>query len=170
MIVAGLIVGVATVAVPGFAADQTLDATLASTVSMTGNPTAAVSDWTLASSGSNTTSGGNMTVNANSVYVVSVTADKTRLSEWDTDAYVTDGAALGAALNVIAARTGGTALVAGVGATAVVGTSTTLATGTGGGTDTYGITLSQLTAVTDEALPAGRTYHTVLTYTASSSL
>lgn len=144
-------------------------------VSMTVTPSSTVS-WTLASTGANTTSGGTLTVSANEPYTVTVSGDKSRLSEWNTSAssYVSDGKTLGAAMDVIAARTGGSALIPGVGATATIGASSTLATGTGGtitdATDQYSITLSQLTAITDSALPAGRTYHIVLTYTASPTL
>lgn len=143
-------------------------------VSMTVTPDASVS-WTLTPVGVNTTSGGSMTVSATQDYIVTVTADRARLTEYDTgtSSYVPDGKTLDAALNVTAVRTGGTAAVPGVGATAVIGTSTTLAAGVGavlGATDEYAITLSQATALTDEALPSGSTYRIVLTYTASSLL
>lgn len=170
---AALILALAIMAGPAGASTQTIDATLSNTVSMTTTPDATVSGWNLASSGANQTSGGTMTVNANSAYTVTVTGDKTRMTEYITasSAYeTTSPKTLTTALSVVGARTGGTAPVAGTAATAVVGTSSTFATGTGGGTDTYSVTLSQPTVITDEALAAGRTYHIVLTYTASSAL
>jgi hypothetical protein len=144
-----------------------------SAVSMTVSPPSTVS-WSLSSSGANSTSGGSFTVSANEAYTVTVTADKTRLSEYASGAYVPDGKALGAPLFVDATRTGGTAVVPGIGVVAEIGSTSTLATGTGGTitslTDQYSITLSQETAITDPALPEGRTYHIVLTYTASAAL
>jgi len=141
-------------------------------VSMTTTPTATISDWVLQPTGANQRSGGTVTINATEPYEVTMTADKTRLSEWDTgtSSYVTDGETLGAAPQVTAARTGGTALVPGVGATATIGVTDSVATGTGLGTDEYAITLSQATTILDKALPGGRTYHIVLTYTASATL
>lgn len=143
-------------------------------ISMTVNPTTSIS-WNLAAEGANSRSGGSMTISATLPYRVTLTADKTRLSEYNpsTPGYVTGGKTLAAPLNVTAARTGGTATVPGIGSTAVVGTSTTVATGTGGlggQTDAYAITLSQTTAITDQALASGRVYRIVLTYTASSAL
>jgi hypothetical protein len=163
---------VALLAIPASADDQVIDATLSNTVSMTASPTSSVSGWSLASTGANTTSGGSMTINSNSAYTVTVSGDKTRMSEYETatTSYVTSGRTLTNALSVTASRTGGTAVVPGVGAIAVVGTSNTLATGTGLGTDDYSVTLSQPTAITDESLASGYTYHIVLTYTASSTL
>jgi hypothetical protein len=173
-----LVIGIMTLAVgamalPAGAATQTIDATLGGTLSMTASPSTSVSGWSLASSGANTTSGGSMTINSNQPYTVGVTADKTKMTEYvtATTSYVASSPkTLAAAPQIIGARSAGTAVVAGVGATAVVGTSTLLATGTGLGTDTYDITLSQTTAITDTALPSGETYHIVLTYTASSTL
>lgn len=169
---AAVVLVTALVAGPVGAATQTVDATLGNTVSMDTSPTAEISGWTLASTGSNTTSGGSMAISANSPYTVTVTGDKSLLSEYDTVAedYVVDGKTLSSALSVISSRTGGTAPVPGIAATAVVGTSSTLATGTGLGTDEYSLTLSQPTLITDEALESGHTYHIVLTYTASSTL
>lgn len=109
-----------------------------------------------------------MTLNATAAYIVTVVADKNTMSEWDGAAYVTGGKTLGSALTVTAARTGGTSVIPGVGLAAVVSTSSaTLATGTGPGTDDFSVTLSQPTLITDAALATGRTYHIVLTYTAS---
>jgi hypothetical protein len=129
-----------------------------------------VSGWTLATSGANTTSGGSMTISSNAPYTATVTADKAALSEYASGAYVVSGKTLSSPLSVVPSRTGGTALVPGVATPAVVGTSTLLGTGTGLGTDTYSLTLSQPTLISDSALPAGSTYHIVLTYTASSTL
>jgi len=170
---AALALMLAILAGPAGASTQTIDATLSNTVSMTTTPDSAVSGWSLASTGSNQTSGGTMTVNANSAYTVTVTADKSAMTEYITasSAYeTTSPKTLSTALSVIGARTGGTAPVAGTAATAVIGTSTTFATGLGSGTDDYSVTLSQPTVITDKALAAGRTYHIQLTYTASSAL
>ena len=158
----------AAIALPAGAAPQVVDATLTNTVSMTASPSATVSGWTLSPSATNTTSGGSMTISANSAYTVTVSGDVSAMTEYitSTSAYASSPKTLSAALNIIAARSGGTAPVPGVGATAVTGTSTTLATGTGLGTDTYDITLSQATTIADQALPTGRTYHIALTYTA----
>jgi hypothetical protein len=121
-------------------------------------------------SGANTTSGGSLTVNSNQPYTGTVTADKSRMTEYASGAYVSSSPkTLATALTVQSARSSGTAPVAGVASNAVVGTSTLLATGTGLGTDTYDITLSQPTLITDQALSTG-TYHIVLTYTVSSTL
>jgi hypothetical protein len=152
---------------------QVIDASLSSTVSMTTSPTATISSWTLASTGANTRSGGQMTINANGPYLVSVTADKTRMTEYvtSTSSYVSSSPkTLTSPLTVTATRSSGTAVTPGAGLAAIVGTSTTLATGTGLGTDTYDVSLSQPTAITDTALPSGETYHIELTYTASSTL
>lgn len=160
-------------AAPAQANTQVIDATITSTLSMDTKPTAAISGWSLASTGANTTSGGSIGINANQAYTVTVTADKTRMTEYvtATSSYVaTTPKSLASPLSVVTARTGGTAATPGVAATAVVGTSTTLATGTGLGTDTYSVTLSQPTTIADPALPSGRTYHIVLTYTAASTL
>jgi hypothetical protein len=157
-------------AIPATASTQTIDATLTNTISMTATPSSSVS-WTLASSGANTASGGSMTINSNGPYTVSVTADKSKMTEYTSGAYVASSPkTLTTALTVQSARSAGTAVVPGVGSNAVVGTSTLAATGTGLGTDTYDVTLSQPTLITDPALPAGETYHIQLTYTASSTL
>ncbi len=142
-------------------------------VSMTASPPSSLS-WTLVPAGGNTTSGGTITVQATEAYNVTVTADRTRLTEWITadGAYASTPKTLTAPLSVL------TALESGLGvpvANVSVGTSsTTIATGAGTvltpATDTYALTLSQTTAITDAALPSGRTYHVVLTYTASAAL
>jgi hypothetical protein len=157
-------------ALPASASTQTIDATLGSTLAMTATPSSTVS-WSLASTGANTTSGGSLTVNSNAPYTATVTADKTKMTQWITgsSAYASSPKTLATALSVLGSRSAGTAAVAGVGATAVVGTSTTLATGTGLGTDTYDVTLSQPTLITDSGLPSGDTYHIILTYTASAA-
>ncbi|MGZ4214003.1 MAG: hypothetical protein ACXVQV_12300 [Actinomycetota bacterium] len=143
-------------------------------VSMSG-PTGTVSGWTLASTGTNTISGGTLTVSALlSPYTVTVTADKTRMSEYSGGGYVSNGKTLSDPLNVTATLSTPHCLVPGVGATAIIGTSSTLATGTGlaitGCSDTYTITLSQATSVADPALVPGHTYHISLTYTVSGGL
>jgi hypothetical protein len=158
------------IAIPASASTQTIDATLTNTIAMTASPSSTVS-WTLASSGANTTSGGSMTINSNGPYTVAVTADKSKMTEYASGNYVASSPkTLTTALTVQSVRSAGTAAVAGVGSNAVIGTSTLAATGTGLGTDTYDETLSQPTLITDPALPAGETYHIVLTYTASSTL
>jgi hypothetical protein len=174
-LIAGVVlaVGALAFASPAGAAPQTIDANLGSTLSMTTSPTASVSGWNLASTGANTTSGGSIGVNSNQPYTIAVTADKAKLTEYvtGTSSYVASSPkALTTALSVLAVRSGGTALVPGVAATAVIGTSSSLAVGTGLGTDTYDLTLSQPTLITDAALPSGETYHIVLTYTLSSTL
>lgn len=143
-------------------------------VSMSG-PTGTVSGWNLSSSGANTISGGTLTVSALlSSYTVTVTADKTRMSEYASGAYVVNGKTLSSALSVTAAIATPHCLTPGVGVTAVIGTSTTLATGTGlaitGCSDAYTITLSQPTSIADPALVPGHTYHISLTYTVSGGL
>jgi len=143
--------------------------------SMVGPTGATVSGWSLASSGTNTLSGGTLTISSLlSSYTVTVQGDKSRMSEYASGAYVSSGKTLGAALHVITARTGGTgALCNGSGTNATVGTSaTTVASGPGGllCSDIYSVTLSQATALTDSALATGRSYHIVLTYTLSGGL
>lgn len=140
-------------------------------VTMTTEPSAVVSGWTLAPSGANSTGGGTMTIDATGPYSVTIVSDVNRMSEHDGTSYVASGRALGSALTVAASRTAGTAPVPGTGlAVATSTTAGTLATGAGLGTDTYSITLSQPTAGTDAALPGGRTYHIVLTYTAAPNV
>lgn len=144
-------------------------------VTMTSAPTSSITGWSLASTGANSRSGGSMTLSATAPWLVTVSADKSTMSEWNGSAYVSNGKALGSALTVSSARTGGTATVPGVGLSVAASTSAgTLATGTGvavtGGTDIFSITLSQPTAITDAALANGHTYHIVLTYTAQLAL
>jgi hypothetical protein len=174
-----LIIGTAIVAtvfaatIPARAAPQIVDASIGSSLSMTTSPNSSVSGWVLASTGANTASGGSMGINSNQPYTVAVTGDKATMTEYVTasSSYVSSSPkALGQPISVIAVRTGGTTTSVGVGATAVVGTSPTVATGAGLGTDTYSVTLSQPTSIVDPALPSGRTYHIVLTYTLSSTL
>lgn len=173
LVVTGMVAAVIAVALPARAADQVVDANLASVLQMTTSPTASVSGWNLAGTGGNTTSGGSIGVNANQPWTISVTADKTKMTEYVTAsaAYVSPSPkSLTTGLSIQPTRTGGTAVVPGVGATATTGSSTLLATGTGLGTDDFNITLSQPTLIVDPALVAGRTYHIVLTYTLSSTL
>jgi hypothetical protein len=167
--VAIVAVAVLGIALPAGAATQTVTANIAGSLSMGTSPSSTVADWALAATGANTTSGGSIGVTSNGPYTVSVTADKTRMTQYDTTAgtYVASSPkTLTAPLNVIATSTSGT----GVGATAIVGTSSTLATGAGLGTDAYSVQLSQATSIADSALPSGYTYRIVLTYTAASTL
>jgi hypothetical protein len=143
-------------------------------VGMSG-PNATVSSWNLMSTGSNNLVVGTLTVSALlSPYTVTVTADKTRMTEYSGSAYISGGKTLTAPLNVTAAIATPHCLVPGAGATAIIGTSTTLATGVGlavtGCSDAFTITLSQATSLSDPALPAGHNYHIVLTYTVSGGL
>lgn len=158
-------------AAPAGAATQTIDATLAASVTMSTSPTSTISSWTLASTGANTTSGGSVGVTANAPYIVTVQADKAKMTEYvtSTSSYVTPSPkTLAASLSLVPVLSSGTAVP--VASLAVGTTASTLATGAGLGTDVMSLTLSQTTAVTDPALPSGRTYHIVLTYTASSTL
>ncbi len=151
-------------------ANQTIDATLGSSVALTAAPSD-VSSWALAASGANTTSGGNLTVSANTAYTVSVVAEKATLSEWNGTGYVSNGKSLTAPMTVSATRTGGTAAVAGLATPASVGVASAgLITGTGGGTDAFSVSLSQPTLITDKPLTGTNTYHNKLTYTASAAL
>jgi hypothetical protein len=144
-------------------------------VSMVGPTTGTVSGWSLASTGSNSLSGGTLTISALlSSYTVTVQADKSKMSEYNSGAYVSGGKTLAASLHVISARTGGTGVsCSGVGQDASVGTSaTTVASGPGGllCSDIYSINLSQTTSITDTALASGHSYHIILTYTLSGGL
>jgi hypothetical protein len=172
-VAAVVVLGSLALVVPAHASTQTIDASLSSALSMTTSPTATISSWTLASSGANTTSGGSMALSSNQPYTVSVSADKTRLTEYvtATSSYVASSPkALTSPLVITPTRTGGTAPTAATASAATLGTSTLLVTGTGLGTDTFDLSLGQTTAITDSTLPSGETYHIVLTYTASSSL
>jgi hypothetical protein len=105
-------------------------------------------------------------------FVLTVKSDKSRMSEFSSGAYVGGGKTLGAALNVIPTRSGGNC-TPGTGSTVAVGTSDqTLISGNGGllCSETWAITLSQTTAITDQSLASGHTYHIVLTYTLSGLL
>src|SRR5258708_2600451 len=107
MLAIGIVaLAVAAMAIPASASTQTIDATLGSTLAMTATPSSTVS-WGLASSGANTTSGGSLTVNSNQPYTATVTADKTKMTEWITasSAYVASSPkALTTALSVAGAR------------------------------------------------------------------
>ena len=163
---------VALIAVPAGAADQVITANIGSSLTLDTAPTATVSDWALAASGANTTSGGSIGISANDAYTVAVSADKPVLSEYDTTsgAYVVGGKTLATPLSVLAVWTSGTSPVPGIGATATIGVSSLLAQGTGLGADQYALTLSQPTLISDAALPSGRTYRIVLTYVLASTL
>ncbi|MFN2524699.1 MAG: hypothetical protein ABR505_00305 [Actinomycetota bacterium] len=155
---------------PAKAATQVIDATLAPGVAMTAVPTPNIT-WALAMAGANTTSGGSMTVSANTPYTVTMSAEKDFLTQHNGSGYVSGGSALSAPLTVTAQRTGGTALIPGVGLVLPASTlGGPIGGGTGGGTDQYSITLSQPTVITDKPLPEGHTYHNVLTYTASATI
>lgn len=153
------------------AATQTIDATLGSSVSMTTSPTASISGWALSATGANTVSGGSMTIQANTPYTVTVAGDQAKMTEYitGTSSYVTPSPKqLTAALSVIPTLSSGAGVPV---ASLAVGTvAAPLAAGTGLTTDSYALTLSQTTAITDSPLAAGRTYHIVLTYTASAVL
>jgi hypothetical protein len=158
---------------PAAANPQTVTGNVATSLSMdTTSLTTTISNWALAAYGSNTTSGGSMTITSNVPYTVNVTSDKTVMSEYNTasSTYVASGKTLTSPLSVTAARSGGDAVVPGVGATAASNGSTLLATGTGLGSDTYATTLSQPTVIKDPRLGTNRTYRMVLTYTVSSTL
>ena len=142
---------------------------------MVGPTGSTISGWSLNSTGSNTISGGSLTISSLlSSYTVTVQADKAKMSEFSGGAYVGGGNALSAALHVITSRTGGSGVLCnGVGVDATVGTSaTTVASGPGGlaCSDIYSVTLSQATSISDKALTPGHTYHIVLTYTLSGGL
>jgi len=149
-----------------------LAAPAGATVTLDASQAGNVSGWTLVPAGTNSRTAGSLTVTSTGPYTLSVAFDQTRMTEWNTAAaaYVTGGKALATPLTVSVARTGGTALVPTVTAGAVSGTSTLLATGPGVGSDTFALTLTQPTAITDPALLSGRSYHIVLTFTAASSL
>jgi hypothetical protein len=138
-------------------------------VSMTTAPTATISGWTLAYSGSNTTAAGTLGVTATTAYTVTVQADMSRLTEWITasSSYATNPKTLGSALSVLTSLTSGLGVP--VSPVAVGTSASTIATGVTG-TDTYALTLSQPTSISDPALVSGHTYHIVLTYTASATI
>ena len=143
--------------------------------SMVGPTGSSISGWSLSSSGTSTISGGTLTVGSLlSSYTVTVQGDKSKMSEYNSGAYVNGGKSLGAALHVITSRTGGTGLAcSGVGTNATVGTgATTVASGPGGAlcSDIYSVNLSQATSIGDSALAPGHSYHIVLTYTLSGGL
>lgn len=168
-----LIAGMLTmlVGLPAGAATQTIDATISSTVSMTTAPTASISGWNLSATGANTTSGGTMQIQSNVAYTVTVVADKAKLTEYitATGAYqTTSPKSLTNPLSIVPTLSSGAGVP--VASLAVGTTPATIATGTGLTTDSYALTLSQTTAITDAPLAAGRTYHMVLTYTASATV
>jgi hypothetical protein len=143
--------------------------------SMVGPTGSTISGWSLSSSGTSTISGGTLTISSLlSSYTVTVQADKSKMSEYNSGAYVAGGKSLSASLHVITARTGGSGVSCnGVGVNATVGTSaTTVASGPGGllCSDIYSVTLSQATTINDSALATGHTYHIILTYTLSGGL
>ncbi|MDQ3646046.1 MAG: hypothetical protein M3345_03825 [Actinomycetota bacterium] len=162
-IVAGALVA------PAAAETTVIDASLATALSMTTAPAANVSGWNLAATGANSTSGGSLAVNANVPYTVTMSAQKTTLTEYvtATSAYeATAPKSLGSPLTVTPTSTGGT----GVAAAATSATGGVVVTGIGGGTDSFTLSLSQPTTIADDPLTTGRTYHNVLTYTLASTL
>ena len=169
--VAAIAAALTAAAVPAGAADQIVTASVDSVISMSTPPSATVSFGTL-TTGAHTASGGSVGISANVPYLVTVSADKTAMSEYDTvgTAYVASGKTLASPLSIIPVRSGGTALVPGIATPAIIGVSTLLATATGLGTDTYDLTLSQPTGLTDRTLAVGHTYRIVLTYTASAPI
>ncbi|MFN2641047.1 MAG: hypothetical protein ABR548_04015 [Actinomycetota bacterium] len=138
-------------------------------VSMTTARSATISGWTLVPSGANTRAAGSIGITATGPYLVTVSADRSRMTEYVTAsaAYATTPKTLGAALSVLTTTTSGLGIAT---SSVSVGTSaTTIATGVTG-TDAYSVSLSQPTAITDRALASGRTYHIALTYTASTTV
>lgn len=164
---------------PAGAATQIIDATLSGAVAMTTSPTATVNNWALAI-GANSKSAGNMTIQASVPYVVTVTAEKATLTEWNPAAnggaggYVTGGKTLTTPMVITPSATGGTVPLVGSGVSVLtpsVGTgSSNLVTGIGGTTDTYSLSLGQTVLVSDSPTTGSNTYHNVLTYTASAAL
>lgn len=169
----------ATVLATGASAeDTTVDGTIASSISISTAPSASVA-MTLPTTGTATTSGGNIAVTANEDYTLTVVGNKAKMTEYGT-AFITDTngdglddttgqstaygtGTLGSSLSVVAGYVSG----AGVPATAIVSTNpATLATSVGLTTDEYSLTLSQPTTIADKA----GTYRIVLTYTASPTL
>jgi hypothetical protein len=149
---------------------QVIDASIGTSISMTTTPSATIGGWTLAASGANTTAGGTMAVQANTPYKVTVKSDKATMTEFVTGSSAYETASpksLTTPISVVTALTAGAGIPV---PTLAVGTTTAnIATGTGLTTDTYSVTLSQPTVISDVPLAAGRTYHIVLTYTATSA-
>lgn len=155
----------------GFAASTTgtqdLDATLASSITLSlSSPNVG---FALPSSGTTNVPSGSATVTANSPYTVTVVSDGTALRQWDGTAYVAAGKALATAPSLAVASSSGTG-VAGAGGPVTNAAPTAVATGLGGGTDVFGLTVSQATTVADTPLPSGHTYHARFTYTAANSI
>lgn len=164
------VMGILVVAGVASAAVQVIDGTLSASISMTTSPSPTVA-WVFAPSGANSASGGTVGVTANTPYILTVAADKTRLTEYITasSAYeTTSPKTLFSPLSVLAAWASGSGVSSGTIAAGT--TATTIAAGAGLTVDTYSITLSQPTTIADPPLAAGRTYHIVLTYTASAPL
>jgi hypothetical protein len=142
--------------------------------------TSPISGWNLASTGSNTKAGGTVAINVGAIvnlshWTISIHSDKSRMSEFASNAYVSGGKTLGAALQVVPQSGPTGSCTVNSQQTVTVGTSDgTLATGpvplVGSCTKTFTINLSQTTAITDPALATGHTYHLVLTYTLATAL
>lgn len=144
---------------------QTIDAAIAGTITMSTTPSATVSSWNLSASGANTVSGGTIVVAANTPYKVTVMSDVAKMTQWTGTAYVTPSPkVLTSLLSVLTSLTGGAGVA--VPAVAVGTTAQNIATGTGLSTDTYSLSLSQPTVITD----APASYHMVLTYTATANI
>ncbi len=140
-------------------ADQTVDGTLATTVTMNTAPDPSVS-WAL-SPGANTKAGGKLEIASNTAYTVTLQAAKATMTKYSAGAYGTD--ALATATTVTPTLTAGTAVPAPV----LTGTTAqTLVTGVGLTTDTMSLQLSQPVLISDK--PAS--YRNVFTYTASAAL
>jgi hypothetical protein len=172
VITAVLVAAFVSAAMPAYAAnpsDQTITASIGSSLTVNTSPDATVSNWALATTGANTTGGGSIVVTSNVPYTVSVTGSKATMSEYDTTlgtpAYVSGGKTLALPLNIQATKSAVTT-------TAVVGTSSsTLITSLGlAANETYTLTLSQTTSIADAALVSGHVYRTVVTYLAASTL
>lgn len=157
-------------AAPAFGETQVVDATLPLAISMTGDPTALSNGWVLETSGPSNHSGGSMTIQANVPYSVTLVSDKATLSEWDGTGYVSGGKALALPLSVSATKTGGGPLAVGLTSTATLVPGVLATNIAGGATDSYDLMLTQTTTIADSPLTVGNTYHSVLTYTAASTL
>ncbi|MDP9405898.1 MAG: hypothetical protein M3O86_04735 [Actinomycetota bacterium] len=144
---------------PAMAADQTVDGTLDTSVTMKTAPNPSVS-WSL-SPGANTKSGGTLEIASNAAYTVTLQAAKATMTKYANGSYGADG--LATATTVTPTLSSGTAVPAPV----LTGTTAqTLVTGVGLTTDTMSLELAQPVLISDK--PAN--YRNVFTYTASAAL
>lgn len=142
---------------------QAITASVTSSITMTTTPTVTIPSWNLAVSGANTLSGGQIVVASNVPYKVTVQSDVAKMTQWTGSAYVTPSPkVLTSALSVLTALASGSGVP--IASLAVGSTAASIATGAGLTTDTYDVTVSQPTVLTD----APGTYHIVLTYTATA--